>query len=263
MLRLHRYFNVICLASLTLVLACSSEQAGAARSGGSSPTNTAGAAVAGSNANEGSGAAPGGGAGGSSSAPVGGASAAGNGASAAGTGGGQVAADGGSAGSVTAGSSGAGTGGGATGGTAAGDGTATGALHVHGNRLEDGDGKAVLLRGPELVLHWGVYSGLTDLGVDVPWEGGKNNNVGPTEIREVAKTKASALRIFGGVGNELDEVLRTAIVEQKMYVVVARVDWTNADMKATLQNAEHLQRGVGPIAHPRFQQLLLGLVGRR
>jgi hypothetical protein len=75
----------------------------------------------------------------------------------------------------------------------------------------------VLLRGPELVFRWGVYSGITAAGVDVPWEGGSNNNVGSATIREIAKSKANAMRILGGVGNELDAILNTAIVEQKMF----------------------------------------------
>ncbi len=93
---------------------------------------------------------------------------------------------------------------------------------------------------------WGVYAGITALGVDVPWEGGKNNNVGSPTIREMGKTKANAMRLLGGIGNELDELLKTAVVEQKMIVSVARVDWTNAQMKTTLQKyAKYL------ILHPR------------
>lgn len=113
--------------------------------------------------------------------------------------------------------------------------TGTGALRVNGNHLEDGDGQEVVLRGTELVHRWGVYAGLTDRGFDVAWEGGRNNDVGPHTVREVAKTKANALRIFGGIGAELEPILHTAIVEQKMFVVVARIDWTNPQMKATIQ----------------------------
>jgi hypothetical protein len=108
-------------------------------------------------------------------------------------------------------------------------------LHVEGRFLADGDGVEIAFRGPELVYRWGVYSGITSLGVDVPWEGGRNNNVGSATVREIGKTKANAFRLFGGIGNELDDVLHTAIVEQKMFVVVGRVDWTNAAMKSTLQ----------------------------
>jgi hypothetical protein len=84
------------------------------------------------------------------------------------------------------------------------------------------------------VIRWGTYAGLTAAGVDVPWEGGTNNNVGSATIREIGKTKANALRIYGGIGNGLDATLNTAIVEQKMFVGVGRVDWANAQMKATL-----------------------------
>jgi hypothetical protein len=151
------------------------------------------------------------------------------------TGGGGGSAEAGAAnGGATAGSGGspsAGMGGAALGGGS----NSTLGLHVNGKFLNDGDGKQILLRGPELVFRWGVYSGVTSSGVDVAWEGGSNNNVGSATIREIAKTGANALRIFGGVGNELDSVLNTAIVEQKMFVVVGRVDWTNPQMKATLQ----------------------------
>jgi hypothetical protein len=119
-------------------------------------------------------------------------------------------------------------------------------LHLVGHDLVDGNGQKVMLRGPELVHRWGVYSGITDWGVDVPWEGGKNNNAGSATIREIAKTKCNAMRILGGLNNELDELLKTAIVEQKMYVAVARVDWKNAQIKASLQKyADYV------ILHPR------------
>jgi hypothetical protein len=119
-------------------------------------------------------------------------------------------------------------------------------LHIEGRFLVDGNGQKVVFRGPELVYRWGVYSGITDWGVDVPWEGGKNNNAGSATIREIGKTKASAMRILGGIGNELDDLLNTAVVEQKMYVSVVRVDWKNAQMKATLQKyAKYI------ILHPR------------
>ena len=123
---------------------------------------------------------------------------------------------------------------------------ANGGLHVSGRYLLDGNGQQVILRGPEMVHRWGVYSGITSLGIDVAWEGGKNNNVGVTQIREIAKSGANAMRILGGIGNELDSLLYEAIVNQKMYVAVARVDWTNPEMKAVLQKyAKYI------ILHPR------------
>lgn len=133
--------------------------------------------------------------------------------------------------------SGAGGAGGTAGGSAgaAGAASATGALHVNGRFMVDGNGERVVPRGPELVIRWGVYAGLTPQGVDVPWEGGSNNNVGSATIRELAKTNANSIRIYGGIGNELDALLHTLVVEQHLFVGVGRVDWTNAQMKATLQ----------------------------
>lgn len=142
--------------------------------------------------------------------------------------GGHAGAGGGVAGGSGGGAGAAGTGGGA----------ATGALHVNGNVMNDGDGQKVILRGPELVLRWGVYAGLTDAGVDVPWEGGTNHDVGAATIREIGKSKANAIRVYGGIGNSLEEVLKTAIVEQHMFVGVGRVDWANAQMMATLKKYE-------------------------
>lgn len=128
--------------------------------------------------------------------------------------------------------------GGATAGGNGGSPTGTGALHVNGGVLNDGNNQKIAFRGPELVIRWGVYAGILPTGVDVPWEGGANHDVGAAQMREIAKTKANALRILGGKGGELDAILKTAIVEQKMYVGVGRVDWTNPDMMAVLKKYE-------------------------
>lgn len=101
--------------------------------------------------------------------------------------------------------------------------TADRGLHVQGKTLVDGNGEEVVFRGVEHIIRWGDYTGSAPWG-DVPWEGAANDVAG-AKLGDIAKTGANSVRILGGKPAELENLLHKAVVEHKMFVSIARVNW--------------------------------------
>ena len=88
-------------------------------------------------------------------------------------------------------------------------------LHVNGRHVYDGNGERVVFRGIEHHLRY-----LEDWNGDL--------------IPEIAQTGANMVRILGVPTATLEGVLHRAIVEHKMFVSIAHVDWSHPTVIETI-----------------------------
>ncbi|KAB8162235.1 hypothetical protein FH609_024375 [Streptomyces sp. 3MP-14] len=105
-------------------------------------------------------------------------------------------------------------------------------LHVEGRGLVDGNGEPVLFRTVEHVIRWGDYDGEVPWG-NVPWEGGAHDSTG-SQLPDIARTGANSVRLMGGQPHELEPLLHQAVIEHKMWVSIARVNWRDPTVIAAI-----------------------------